>query len=62
MIKEKDIAEIREFVTASINKVPGFSVEYFEIADDEALRPVKSVKEMSAEKRYHACIAVKAAL
>ncbi len=59
-IQRDDIAGTREFVVNSINKVPGFSVEYFEIADDEALRPLKSVREMQTGKRYYACIAVKA--
>ncbi|MDX9812121.1 MAG: pantoate--beta-alanine ligase [Bacteroidales bacterium] len=60
MIKGKDIDEIREFVTTSINKVPGFSVEYFEVVDDTTLRLLKSVSEISSEVRYFACIAVKA--
>ncbi len=60
MIKGNDINEIREFVTISINKVNGFSVEYFEVADDSALRLLKSVREMSSGVRYYACIAVKA--
>jgi len=60
MIREKDIDEIREFVTTSINKVAGFSVEYFEVVDDTALRLLKSVSEISSGVRYFACIAVKA--
>ncbi len=60
MIKGKDIDEIREFVTTSINKVAGFSVEYFEVVDDTALRLLKSVSEISSGVRYFACIAVKA--
>jgi len=60
MIKGNDIADIRKFVTDSINKVHGFSFEYFEIADDVTLKPVKSVREIQEGKRYYACIAVKA--
>ena len=60
MIDEHDIPEIKNFVETTIGKAPGFKVEYFEIADDEELIPVKKKNEMKKGKRYYGCIAVKA--
>lgn len=60
MIRKNNISGTRDFVINSINNVPGFSVEYFEVADDETLEPVETVNEMQAGKRYFACIAVRA--
>jgi len=55
-----DIPEIKSFVSDTINKIPGFEVEYFEIVDDTDLIPVKSVAEMDSKKRYFGCIALRA--
>jgi pantoate--beta-alanine ligase len=60
MIKKNDIEEIKSFVNKSINKTPGFSVEYFEIVDDIDLMPVNRKSEMKKGKCYFGCIAVKA--
>jgi pantoate--beta-alanine ligase len=60
MIKKHDIAEIKIFVENNINSVSGFNVEYFEIADDIELIPIKSKADMKKENRYFGCIAVKA--
>lgn len=60
MIREYDIAEIKSYVKETINKVPGFDVEYFDIADDTELIPVSFKSEMKSGKRYFGCIAVKA--
>ena len=60
MIRDYDIPEIKSFVIKTINKVPGFDVEYFDIADDTELIPVSSKSEMKSGKRYFGCIAVKA--
>jgi len=60
MIADKDIPEIRTFLEKEINNVPGFSIEYFEIADDAELVPVNFKKEMQKGKRYFGCIAVRA--
>jgi pantoate--beta-alanine ligase len=60
MISGNDISEIKAFVEKQINNVPGFQVEYFDIADDTELNPVTSRKEMKKDKRYYGCIAVKA--
>jgi pantoate--beta-alanine ligase len=60
LIKKSDIPEIKHFVSDSINKIPGFSVEYFEIVDDTDLIPVNSRHEISSKKRYFGCIAVRA--
>jgi len=60
MIGYHDIPEIKAFVKKMINNVPGFEVEYFDIADDTDLIPVSSKKEMQKNKKYFGCIAVKA--
>jgi pantoate--beta-alanine ligase len=60
MIGYHDIPEIVTFVKKLINSVPGFDVEYFDIADDTELLPVQFKSEMQKGKRYFGCIAVKA--
>jgi pantoate--beta-alanine ligase len=55
-----DIPEIKSFVSDTINKIPGFRLEYFEIVDDTDLIPVESVSKMIKEKHYFGCIALKA--
>jgi pantoate--beta-alanine ligase len=60
MIDYHDIPDIKTFVKKMINSVPGFEVEYFDIADDTELLTVKFKNEMQKGKRYFGCIAVKA--
>ena len=60
MIVERDIPEIKKYVTGNINERKGFEVEYFEIADERELMTVESRKEMKKGKKYFGCIAVKA--
>jgi pantoate--beta-alanine ligase len=60
MIPEYDIAEIKLYVKNTINRIPGFEVEYYDIVDDTELIPVKENSGMSPYKRYFGCIAVKA--
>jgi len=60
MIKNYDIPEVRSFVRDSINNVPGFKVEYFEIVDDTELIPISKKDEMKINNRYFGCIAVRA--
>jgi pantoate--beta-alanine ligase len=60
MIPDHDIPEIKTFVEKQINNVPGFDIEYFDIADDTELEPVSFKKEMQKDKRYFGCIAVRA--
>jgi pantoate--beta-alanine ligase len=60
MIKDYDIPAIRSFVENSINIVPGFKVEYFDIVDDTELIPVSKREEMQKGKHYFGCIALKA--
>lgn len=58
MISDYEIKEIREFVSDRINMIPDYRLEYFEIVEDGTLTPVRSVIEMSPEKKYHGCIAL----
>lgn len=60
MIKDYDIPKIKILVRERINNVPGFNVEYFEIADDMELIPLRTKAEMENNKRYFGCIAVNA--
>lgn len=60
MISEYDIPAIREYVFQSINAIPGFAVEYFEIADDAELIPLENKKGIRNDRKYFGCIAVKA--
>jgi pantoate--beta-alanine ligase len=58
MIRNNETDEMRAFVRDRINKLPGFRLEYFEIADDDELIPVNRRKEMKNGKQYYGCIAV----
>lgn len=58
MISDYEINEIREFVADRINMLPDFRLEYFEIVEDETLKPVHSAIELSPEKKYFGCIAL----
>jgi pantoate--beta-alanine ligase len=60
MLAEYDIDEIKSYVKATINKVPGFEVEYYDIVDDTELIPVSVKSIMKTDKRYFGCVAVKA--
>ncbi len=60
LIKTDDISEIKSFVDNSINNIPGFNVEYFEIVDDKELIPIIKKEEMVKNTGYFGCIAVKA--
>jgi len=60
MITEQDIPEIKSFVANSINYVPGFNIEYFDIVDDTEFIPVNKKDKIKKSKRYFGCIAVKA--
>jgi pantoate--beta-alanine ligase len=60
MLPVRDIPEIRKYVKKAIESSGRFSVEYFEIADDRELIPVKKRIDMKNNRRYFGCIAVKA--
>jgi pantoate--beta-alanine ligase len=60
MIAEYEIEDIKSYVEDTINRVPGFLVEYYDIVDDIELVPVSVKSEMKPGKRYFGCIAVKA--
>jgi pantoate--beta-alanine ligase len=55
-----DIPELKKYVSEKINSLPGFSVEYFEVADDIELIPLKNKTEIKPGRQYYGCIAVKA--
>jgi pantoate--beta-alanine ligase len=60
MLKNHDIPAIKSFVAEKINNLGGFSIEYFEIVDDNELMPVSAKAEMKENKKYYGCIAVQA--
>ncbi len=60
MIHDHTMDEIKEYVINKISECPGFSVEYFEIADDTDLVTLSEKCEMQEGKDYFACIAVRA--
>jgi pantoate--beta-alanine ligase len=60
MMQRSDIQQLKNFVEDRINNIPDYSLEYFEIVDDEDLFPLKSKKELQPEKQYYGCIAVRA--
>ncbi len=60
MISDNEIDQIKEFVKNNIGHYAGFSVEYFDIVDDEDLIPVTNKSELKKRKQYYGCIAVRA--
>ena len=60
MLEKKDIPEVKEWVKRSVENTNRFTLEYFEIVDDRQLIPVRKKSELSKEKRYFGCIAVRA--
>jgi pantoate--beta-alanine ligase len=60
MFKDNEIKTIKTFVEETINKVPGFKTEYFEIADDVELVPLSVKSEIKKDLKYYGCIAITA--
>jgi pantoate--beta-alanine ligase len=60
MAGKKDIPEIKDHVIGTINKTPGFKIEYFEVADDTELKLLGDKKDIIRERKYFGCIAVRA--
>lgn len=60
MLTRSDIPEIKDYVVRTITGKAGFTVEYFEIADDRKLIPLVSKTEMKKGSYYYGCIAVRA--
>jgi pantoate--beta-alanine ligase len=58
MASDTEPADIREFVADRINMIPGFNLEYFEIVEENTLKPVRSRKDMGPDKKYYGCIAL----
>ncbi len=42
---QKDVSQIKAFVAQEIAKVPEFTLEYFEVADDRTLQPVQTLAD-----------------
>jgi pantoate--beta-alanine ligase len=59
-LHDHDISYLVAYVKKNIEKVKGFNVAYFDIVDDQELKPVTTRAEMEKGKRYFGCIAVKA--
>jgi len=59
MISRHDIPYLAGYVKKTIEEAGSFEVEYFNIVDEEELKPVNSKAEMKREKRYFGCIAVR---
>ena len=60
LLKDNEIQETALFVKNEIENLKDFELIYFEIVDDEQLIPIKSKQEISENKKYFGCIAVKA--
>jgi pantoate--beta-alanine ligase len=60
MIHDHDIPDITAYVIKTIENAKGFTVEYFNVVDDEELMPVSSKAEMKKGKKYFGCVAVNA--
>ena len=60
MVSDHEIAEIKYFVKENIEKVNGFSVEYFEIADDRELLTLERKSDRIKGRKHFGCIAVRA--
>ncbi len=60
MMKNSDLPEIKEFVRKSIDMIPGFKTEYFEIVEENTLVPVNNRAEIMKGHSYRGCIALKA--
>lgn len=48
----------REFFTSAVETSEGFRVQYYEVADDTTLVPVKDPSEMVPGRNYRICVAV----
>jgi len=58
MIRDHDIDEIKKYVKETIEKSPGFEVEYFEIVDENEFRPLETLAEKEEGVSYYGCVAV----
>ncbi len=43
--EQKDVPQIKAFVAQEIAKIPEFTLEYFEVADDRTLQPVQTLND-----------------
>jgi pantoate--beta-alanine ligase len=60
LVKTMEIENVRKYVYNNINLLADFTVEYFEIADDKELVTITKKSQIKKNKKYFACIAVRA--
>ncbi len=53
-----DVKTLKRSIIEEINREDGFIVEYFEIVDDDELKPLLYATDINSEKDYTGCIAV----
>jgi len=58
MARQHELDDIKNFVISDINKIPGFTTEYFEIVDSVTLAPLESRKQATLEGHYFGCLAL----
>jgi pantoate--beta-alanine ligase len=60
LVKTMEIENVKKYVYNNINLLADFDVEYFEIADDKELFTIDRKSQIRKNKKYFACIAVRA--
>ena len=60
LVKTMEIDNVKKYVCNNINLMADFDVEYFEIADDKDLVTITKKNQIKKNKKYFACIAVRA--
>jgi pantoate--beta-alanine ligase len=58
LARQLEISDLKSFVISEINKLPGFTTEYFEIVDSITLVPLESRTQATPEGHYFGCIAL----
>jgi len=58
IIKKEGTNAAREFFRKSVESIKGFSVQYFELVDDQELIPSKKIEQTVPDRNYFICVAV----